>query len=194
MPSFKAHMCPHSEVTSIESRDKLVNDEIIMILGRSQQPAKWNIKLQLPLLINHSERKIFPTRKVRGLKYLRPVQKMKCSGWFWLVGTTSRNKIWPHGIKSISGWNSWQGWNYNWISFEIHDKNCYFSLSLSHHLHFLPLVGNMKRRSVPRAWSAGSYYSSDTVTHINVKRPLQCWFLSHNCSLIFLMKIFKKSF
>ena len=46
-------------------------------------------------------------------------------------------------------------------------------MSLSHHLHFLPLVGNMKRRSVPRAWSAGSYYSWDTVTHINVKRRLR---------------------
>ena len=58
-----------------------------------------------------------------------------------------------------------------------------FSLSLSHRLHSLPAVGNMKRRSrVPRGWSPGSYYSSDTVTHINVKRRLQCWFLWLNCS------------
>ena len=48
-------------------------------------------------------------------------------------------------------------------------------MSLSHHLHSLLPVGNMKRRSVPRAWSAGSYYSWDTVTHIYVKRRLRLY-------------------
>ena len=67
-------------------------------------------KITAPPVINHSGRKISATRKVRGLKYLWPVQKMKCCGCY-----QSRNKIWPRGTRSISWLDSWQGLNDNFI-------------------------------------------------------------------------------
>ena len=67
-------------------------------------------KITAPPVINHSGRKISATRKVRGLKYLWPVQKMKWCGCY-----QSRNKIWPRGSRSISWLDSWQGLNDNFI-------------------------------------------------------------------------------
>ena len=56
-------------------------------------------KITAPLVINHSGRKIFPTRKVRGLKYLWLVQKMKCRG----CEAGAETKFGPGGSNLLAG-------------------------------------------------------------------------------------------